>query len=79
MNQEYEYKIRKLTPSECWKLMGFASDDAQKCSDVGISNSALYREAGNGIVTNCVTLIFEHLYKAQYDDSYICYDELVAD
>lgn len=69
------YRIRKLTPKECWLLMGMTFEDAQKCMDIGLSNSALYRIAGNGIVTDCIKLLFEHLYKAQYDETYICTDE----
>jgi site-specific DNA-cytosine methylase len=69
------YRIRKLTPKECWLLMGMTFEDAQKCMDIGLSNSALYRIAGNGIITDCIKLLFEHLYKAQYDESYICTDE----
>lgn len=69
------YRIRKLTPKECWLLMGMTFEDCQKCMDIGISNSALYKIAGNGIVTDCIKLLFEHLYKAQYDESYICTDE----
>lgn len=69
------YRIRKLTPRECFKLMGFTFEDWDKCSNVGISNSAGYKAAGNSIVTDCIKLLFEHLYKAQYDDTYICTDE----
>ena len=69
------YRIRKLTPRECFKLMGFIFEDWDKCSNVGISNSAGYKAAGNSIVTDCIKLLFEHLYKAQYDESYICTDE----
>ena len=69
------YRIRKLTPRECWKLQGFSFDDCDKASNVGVSNSQLYRQAGNGIITNCVSLLFEHLYKAQYDPAYKCFDE----
>lgn len=69
------YRIRKLTPRECFKLMGFTFEDWDKCSDIGISNSAGYKAAGNSIVTDCIKLLFEHLYKAQYDESYICTDE----
>ena len=68
-------RIRRLTPKECWKLMGMTSEDCDKASAVGVSNTQLYACAGNGIVTNCVELIFEHLYKALYDPSYICSDE----
>ena len=55
--------------------MGFTFEDWDKCSDIGISNSAGYKAAGNSIVTDCIKLLFEHLYKAQYDESYICTDE----
>lgn len=68
-------RIRRLTPKECWKLMGMTAEDCDKASTVGVSNTQLYACAGNGIVTNCVELIFEHLYKALYDPSYICSDE----
>lgn len=69
------YRIRKLTVRECFKLMGFEFSDWDKCAAVGISNSAGYKAAGNSIVTNCISLLFEHLYQAQYDESYICTDE----
>ena len=69
------YRIRKLTVRECFRLMGFTFEDWDKCEAIGISNSAGYKAAGNSIVTNCITLLFEHLYKAQYDDTYVCTDE----
>lgn len=69
------YRIRKLTPRETSVLMGFTFEDCDKCSDLGVSNSSLYKAHGNSIVTNCISLLFEHLYKAQYDESYICTDE----
>lgn len=68
-------RIRKLLPEECFKLMGLTVEDCQKCRDVGLSNTALYKAAGNGLICNCVTLIMEHLYKAIYDEGYKCYDE----
>ena len=55
--------------------MGLTKEDCMKAANLGISNSALYKIAGNGIVTNCIELIAEHLYKAQYDSTYICTDE----
>ena len=69
------YRIRKLTVRECFKLMGFEFEDWDKAAAMGISNSAGYKAAGNSIVTNCISLLFEHLYQAQYDESYICTDE----
>jgi DNA (cytosine-5)-methyltransferase 1 len=69
------YRIRKLTPRECFKLMGFEFSDWDKCVVLGVSNTAGYKAAGNSIVTNCISLIFEHLYKAQYNEWHICTDE----
>ena len=39
-------KIRKLTPEECFILMGATAEDCQKCKDAGVSNSQLYKQAG---------------------------------
>lgn len=71
------YLIRNLTENEYYMLMGMTSDDCNKCKNVGISRNALFKTAGNGIVTNCVQLIFEHLYKAQYDNDFECTDERI--
>ena len=54
-------RIRKLTPKECFRLMGFADDDFDKIK--GISNSQLYKMAGNSIVVNVLTEIFKELFK----------------
>ena len=70
-----KYRIRKLTEIECMRLMGFHDEEIQKVKNIGMSNSQMYKQAGNGIVTNCVKLIFEHLAKAQYDNSIKCEDE----
>lgn len=76
MDEEIKrYRIRKLTENECFKLMGFTADDCNKCKTVGISKSQLYKQAGNSIVTDCVKLLFEHLYKSQYNPDYTTYDE----
>lgn len=45
-----EFRIRKLTPLECWRLMGFSDEDFEKAKASGISNSQLYKQAGNSIV-----------------------------
>ena len=54
-------RIRKLTPTECYKLMGFTSEDCKKVSEGGISNSQLYKQAGNSIVVNVLEAIFTSL------------------
>ena len=70
--------VRKITPTECFRLMGFNDVDISNCYQMGVADSSLYKQAGNSIVTNCIELLFEHLYKAQYDDSYECTDEIFS-
>jgi DNA (cytosine-5)-methyltransferase 1 len=53
------YRIRKLTPRECWRLMGFDDKDFDKAKAAGISNTQLYKQAGNSIVVNCLMEIFK--------------------
>lgn len=53
--------IRRLTPLECFRLMGFEDDDYQKIKDLNISDTQAYKMAGNSIVVNCLTEIFKNL------------------
>ena len=53
-------KIRKLTPKECWRLMGFDDIDFEKASQVN-SNTQLYKQAGNSIVVNVLVEILKNL------------------
>ena len=53
-------RIRKLTPKECWRLMGFSDRDFDKASQV-CSNTQLYRQAGNSIVVNVLEAILRNL------------------
>lgn len=55
-------RIRKLTPLECWRLMGFDDEDFYKAKNSGISNSQLYKQAGNSIVVNVLMKIFKNLF-----------------
>ncbi|MBW9154251.1 DNA (cytosine-5-)-methyltransferase [Clostridium estertheticum] len=59
-----EYRIRKLTPKECWRLMGFSDIEFQRAQDAGVSNSQLYKQAGNSIYTGCLSAIFKKLLQA---------------
>ena len=54
-------KIRKLTPEETFLLMGATIEDCQKCKDAGVSNSQLYKQSGNGLISNCIQYLMEHL------------------
>lgn len=56
------YRIRKLTPKECWRLMGFDDADYAKASQVN-SNTQLYKQAGNSIVVNVLEGILKNLLK----------------
>lgn len=60
-----KYRIRKLTPKECWWLMGFDDDDFEKARAAGISNTQLYKQAGNSIVVQVLERIFEKLIETQ--------------
>lgn len=53
-------RIRKLTPKECWRLMGFDDENFEKASQVN-SNTQLYKQAGNSIVVNVLEGILKNL------------------
>jgi DNA (cytosine-5)-methyltransferase 1 len=53
-------RIRKLTPKECWRLMGFDDEDFEKAEKVN-SNAQLYKQAGNSIVVNVLEAILKEL------------------
>ena len=55
-----DLRIRKLTPKECWRLMGFDDEDFEKASKV-CSNSQLYKQAGNSIVVNVLEAILKEI------------------
>lgn len=57
-----DLRIRKLTPKECWLLMGFDDEDFEKASKVN-SNSQLYKQAGNSICVPVLMAIFKELIK----------------
>lgn len=56
------YRIRKLTPRECFRLMGFSDTDFDKAKGAGISDTQLYKQAGNSIVVNVLEAIFKNLF-----------------
>ena len=57
---ESQYRIRKLTPKECFRLMGFTDEEFEKAQKVN-SNTQLYKQAGNSIVVNVLEEIFKEL------------------
>ncbi len=56
-----DLRIRKLTPKECWRLMGFSDDDFDKAEKIN-SNTQLYKQAGNSIVVNVLMAIFKQFF-----------------
>lgn len=55
-----QYRVRKLTPKECWRLMGFSDEDYEKAAEVN-SKTQLYKQAGNSIVKDVLMAIFSQL------------------
>lgn len=61
---ENKSRIRKLTPLECWRLMGINDDYFDRATQVN-SNSQLYKQAGNAIVVDVFGLIVKQMYKGE--------------
>ena len=53
-------RIRKLTPRECYRLMGFSDEDFDKAKQVN-SDTQLYKQAGNSIVVQVLEAIFREM------------------
>ena len=62
-----DLQIRKLTPLECFRLMGFTDGDYQVLKDADISDAQIYKMAGNSIVVNVLNNIFQS-FAFQYPD-----------
>lgn len=60
--QNNDYRIRKLTPLECWRLMVFRDVDYYAAKSVGISDAQLYKQAGNSIAVTVLEAIFRNLF-----------------
>ncbi|MEV2911158.1 DNA (cytosine-5-)-methyltransferase [Paenibacillus larvae] len=56
-----DYRIRKLTPRECWRLQGFTDDQFDKSRSAGVSDSQLYKQAGNAVTVNVTRAIAQRL------------------
>jgi len=57
-----DYRIRKLTPKECYRLMGFKDVEFENAKASGVSDSQLYKQAGNSIVVDVLEAIFKNLF-----------------
>lgn len=54
-------RVRRLTPRETWRLMGFEDKDFDAAKLAGVSDTQLYRQSGNSIVVQCLEGIFKNL------------------
>ncbi len=61
-------QVRRLTPTECWRLMGFRSDHVKRAMELGISDSSLYKQAGNSIVVNVLYYIFKNIFNKYIEE-----------
>lgn len=61
-----QYRIRKLTPKECWRLMDFTDEDFEKAAQVN-SNTQLYKQAGNSIIRNVLVAILGQMIPGKED------------
>jgi len=57
---ESRYRIRKLTPLECWRLMSFTDEEYNKAAEVNCA-SQLYKQAGNSIVVDVLAMLFQEI------------------
>lgn len=60
IKEEPSFRIRKLTPKECYRLMGFDDESFERAEQVN-SNTQLYKQAGNSIVVDVLVAIFDNL------------------
>lgn len=63
------YRIRKLTPRECFRLMGASEEDIDKIQSSGISNTQQYKMAGNSIVVDVLYHIFRKMFVDTKDEN----------
>ena len=61
IESDSKMKIRKLTPLECWRLQGFTDEQFYKAKNDGVSDSQLYKQAGNSVTVNVIDAIARKL------------------
>ena len=66
-NNVKSLNIRRLTPKECWRLMGFDDEDYERAKKVNDKDVILYKQAGNSIVVNILEAIIPNLIGGRYE------------
>ena len=59
--EKIKWRIRKLTPKCCWRLMNFTDTDCDRAAQY-VSASSLYKQAGNSIVVSCLVALMSSLF-----------------
>lgn len=62
-------RIRRLTPRECWRLQGFPDEYFDKARAAGISDTQLYKQAGNGVTVNVARAIGKRLKEIEENET----------
>jgi DNA-cytosine methyltransferase len=57
----YQYRVRRLTPLECFRLQDFPDEHTAKCREAGVSDSQLYKQAGNSITVRVLQKILTNM------------------
>jgi len=65
--EENNFRIRKLTPKECWRLQGFPDEYFERAKAAGVSDSQLYKQAGNSVTVNVIYEIAKRLKESEGD------------
>ena len=67
--KEPSYRIRKLTPRECFRLMGVSESNIDKIQESGVSQTQQYKMAGNSIVVDCLFHLFRKMFTETDNES----------
>ena len=69
---EYNGRVRRLMPKECFRLQGYTDEQFDKLVEIGIPEAQLYKMAGNSVTTNVVTAIglklMQEVQKLEHED-----------
>jgi DNA (cytosine-5)-methyltransferase 1 len=60
------FRIRRLTPTECFRLQGFPDAMVQQARELGISDSQLYKMAGNAVTVNVAQAVAQKIWEVEY-------------
>lgn len=63
-----DLRIRKLTPKECYRLMGFSDNDYKAAKSTNASDSTLYHQAGDSIITTCLMALIGQMLPISEED-----------